>query len=176
MSCKNTDFKDVDFSKSESKSSLSGLNETDELLIRLMQDGIPLTHSPFSEYARQLGISEEDVVIRIQALLENDKIRRFGASVGHLVIGFTANAMCVWNVPADCVSDVGQRMASFDEVSHCYERPASAEWPYNMYTMIHGKSAKDCEAVASKISKVTGISEYKLVFSEKEFKKTGVRI
>ncbi|MDV0446272.1 hypothetical protein MsAg5_01010 [Methanosarcinaceae archaeon Ag5] len=155
---------------------LPGLDETDEKLIRLMQDGISFIHSPYLEYATALGISEEEVVARIQRLLTDRKIRRFGASVGHLVIGFTANAMCVWDVPEDRIDETGRLMASFDEVSHCYERPWSTEWPYNMYTMIHGKSAADCEAVAAKISNATGIADYKLVFSEKEFKKTGVRI
>ncbi|WP_338098521.1 siroheme decarboxylase subunit beta [Methanolapillus ohkumae] len=152
------------------------MDDTDEKLIRLMQDGIEFTHAPFLEYANVLGISEEEVVFRIKTLAEQKKIRRFGASIGHLVIGFTANAMCVWDVAPSKVSDTGKIMASFDEVSHCYERPRTAEWPYNMYTMIHGRSTEECEAVAVRISEAVGIADYKLVFSEKEFKKTGVRI
>ena len=151
-------------------------DETDEKLIRLIQDGIELTHSPFSKCAEELGISEDEVVFRLKNLTAQKKIRRFGASIGHIALGFTANGMGVWDVAPDKINEIGRIMASFDEVSHCYERPRSAEWPYNMYTMIHGRSQEECYAAAEKISKAVGISEYKLVFSDRELKKKGVRI
>ena len=151
-------------------------DETDEKLIRLIQDGIELTHSPFARCAEKLGISEDEVVRRLKNLTAQKKIRRFGASIGHIALGFTANGMGVWDVAPDKIDEIGRKMASFDEVSHCYERPRSAEWPYNMYTMIHGRSQEECYAAAEKISKAVGIAEYKLVFSERELKKKGVRI
>ena len=162
---------------SESSAHFQNLtDETDEKLIRLIQDGIELTHSPFSKCAAELGISEDEVVSRLKNLTAQKKIRRFGASIGHIALGFTANGMGVWDVAPGQINEIGKIMASFDEVSHCYERPRSAEWPYNMYTMIHGRSQEECYAAAEKISKAAGIPEYKLVFSEKEFKKKGVRI
>ena len=151
-------------------------DETDEQLIRLIQDGIALTHSPFASCAEELGISEDDVIARLKNLKAQRKIRRFGASIGHIALGFTANGMGVWDVAPEKIDEVGRKMAAFDEVSHCYERPRSAEWPYNMYTMIHGRSQEECYAAALKISRDVGISEYKLVFSESELKKKGVRI
>ncbi|MDV0445329.1 hypothetical protein MmiAt1_09030 [Methanimicrococcus sp. At1] len=154
----------------------SDMDETDEKLIRLIQDGIEFTHAPFAKAAGELGISEDEVVSRLKKLVEEKKIRRFGASIGHIALGFTANGMGVWDIPADRIEEVGKKMASFDEVSHCYQRPRSAEWPYNMYTMIHGRSQEECKAAAEKISKAVGITDYKLVFSEKELKKKGVRI
>ncbi|MDR2944439.1 MAG: AsnC family transcriptional regulator [Methanosarcinales archaeon] len=154
----------------------SGMDETDEKLIRLTQDGIEFTHAPFEKAAAELGISEEEIVRRLKRLTEERKIRRFGASIGHIALGFTANGMGVWDVPEDKIEEIGQKMASFHEVSHCYRRPRSDEWPYNMYTMIHGRTTEECLAVAENISTAVGISEYKLVFSERELKKKGVRI
>lgn len=154
----------------------SDMDETDEKLIRLIQDGIEFTHSPFAAAADELGISEGEIVRRLEKLIEEKKVRRFGASIGHIALGFTANGMGVWDIPEDKIEEIGKKMAAFDEVSHCYHRPRSAEWPYNMYTMIHGRSVEECKAAADKISKAVGIPEYKLVFSEKELKKKGVRI
>jgi len=151
-------------------------DETDEKLIRLIQDGIELTHLPFAKCAEELGISEDEVMNRLKNLVAHKKIRRFGASIGHIALGFKANGMGVWIVPKNQTEEIGKKMASFDEVSHCYERPQSADWPYNMYTMIHGRTQEECYAAAEKISKAVGISEYKLVFSERELKKKGVRI
>ena len=151
-------------------------DETDEKLIRLIQDGIDLTHAPFAACSEELGISEDEAVSRLNRLIEDKMIRRFGASIGHIALGFTANGMGVWIVPKDRIEEIGQQMASFDEVSHCYERPSSADWPYNMYTMIHGRSQEECYAAAENISRAVGLSEYKLVFSERELKKKGVRI
>lgn len=154
----------------------SDMDETDEKLIRLIQDGIEFTHAPFAAAAEELGISEDEIVVRLKKLNEQKKIRRFGASIGHIALGFTANGMGVWDIPEDKIEEIGQKMASFHEVSHCYHRPRSAEWPYNMYTMIHGRTQEECYAAAEKISKVVGIPEYRLVFSERELKKKGVRI
>ena len=152
------------------------MDETDEKIIRLIQDGIDFTHSPFAACAAEIGISEDEVVARLQNLTAQKKIRRFGASIGHIALGFTANGMGVWHIPKEKTEEIGKKMASFDEVSHCYERPMSEDWPYNMYTMIHGRSQEECYAAAEKISKEVGISEYKLVFSARELKKKGVRI
>ncbi|MCL2549426.1 MAG: Lrp/AsnC family transcriptional regulator [Methanimicrococcus sp.] len=152
------------------------VDEADEKLIRLIQDGIEFEHSPFEKCAEELGVSEEEVVARLKDLIENKMVRRFGASIAHIALGFTANAMGVWDISRDRVEEVGRKMASFDEVSHCYERPPSADWPYNMYTMIHGRSQEECRAAAEKISEAVGAADYKLVFSERELKKKGVRI
>lgn len=84
--------------------------------------------------------------------------------------------MCTWNVPDDRVEEVGALMAGFAEVTHCYERPRYPGWKYNLFTMIHAYSREECEKVASEISIATGIKDYSILFSEKEFKKTGVRL
>lgn len=152
------------------------MTEIQKQILLLTQEGIPITSSPYHEIAQQLGITEEDVVKQIILMKEKGIIRRFGASIGHRDIGITANAMCVWNVPDEKVEDVGRLMASIDDVTHCYARPRYPGWPYNLFTMVHSYSRDDCLDIAKEISKSTGIGDYKVMFSEKEFKKTGIRL
>ncbi len=152
------------------------MDKTDVKLLKLVQDGIPITHSPFKGFAAELGISEQEIVDRLKNLQKAGKIRRFAASIGHRAIGITANAMCVWNVPDEQIEKIGNMMAEFPEVTHCYERPRYPDWQYNLFTMVHSYNSEDCEKVAEKISKATGIKDYTLFFSDKEFKKTGVRL
>jgi DNA-binding Lrp family transcriptional regulator len=152
------------------------MDAIDEQILIATQDGIPLTGSPFKDIAQRLGLSEEEVVERIRLMKEKGMIRRFGASIGHRDIGILANAMCIWNVPEERVEDVGRIMASFPEVTHCYERPRRPGWEYNLFTMVHSYTREDCEQVAARISESTGIKDYRLLFSEREFKKTGVRL
>jgi len=130
------------------------MDDLDLKLIKLTQDGIDLVPEPFGKIALELAIPVAEVIDRTRALVESGVVRRFGASIGHRVLGIVANAMCVWNVPDDRVEEVGAVMAGFGEVTHCYE----------------------CERTAHDISRATGISDYMLLFSEREFKKTGVRI
>lgn len=152
------------------------VDEIDIRLIKQVQDGIPLVERPYKEIGETLGLSEEEVISRLQNLLEGKKIRRFAASVAHRKIGITSNAMCVWKVPGERVDEVGKVMANFPEVTHCYERPTFPDWPYNLFTMIHGYTDKECEKVIEDIKKQTGIEEYVILYSEKEFKKVGTRI
>ena len=148
----------------------------DEKIIKMTQNGIPLNRSPFADIARELGITEQEIIDRLKKMKDEEIIRRFGASIGHRDIGIVANAMCVWNVPDERTEEVGTIMAGFPEVTHCYERPRAPGWDYNLFTMVHSYTKEDCEEVASRISAATDIKDYKLLFSDREFKKTGVRL
>jgi len=152
------------------------MDKIDTLLLKLTQDGIPIIPEPFRDIARELGIPAEEVIDRFEDMIRKNTIRRFGASIGHRAIGFTANAMGTWNVPDDRVEEVGAIMAGFPEVTHCYERPRYPDWPYNLFTMIHAYTREECERIAKQISKATGIKDYAILYSEREFKKTGVRL
>jgi len=152
------------------------MDKIDIGLLKSTQDGIPITSEPFRQIALKLGISEDEVMERLASMMKEGAIRRFGASIGHRAIGITANAMCTWNVPDENVEEVGALMAGFAEVTHCYERPRYPGWKYNLFTMIHAYSRDECEKVAKEISIATGIRDYSILFSEKEFKKTGVRL
>jgi DNA-binding Lrp family transcriptional regulator len=152
------------------------MDKIDRLLLKSTQDGIPIVPEPFLEISKEIGIPEDEVITRLERLVKNGVIRRFGASIGHRSIGITANAMCTWNVPDERVEEVGAIMAGFPEVTHCYERPRFPGWKYNLFTMVHAYSREECEKIAREISIATGIKDYGILFSEREFKKTGVRL
>lgn len=152
------------------------MDKIDIKILKLTQDGIPIVPEPFKHIAEDLCISENDVLDRLNNLVKEGVIRRFGASIGHRAIGITANAMCTWNVPDEKVEEVGAIMAGFPEVTHCYERPRYPDWKYNLFTMVHAYSRDECEKIAKEISLSTGIKDYSILFSEREFKKTGVRL
>jgi DNA-binding Lrp family transcriptional regulator len=150
------------------------VDRLDKEIIRLIQGDLPLDVTPFSVMAETIGISEEAFITRVQAMKDQGIIRRFGATLRHQEAGFRSNAMVTWLVPDDRIEEVGQIMAGFREVSHCYQRRPQKDWKYNLFTMVHGNSKKDCIRIARMISKKTKISNYRLLFSEKEFKKTSM--
>ncbi|MDD2666475.1 MAG: AsnC family transcriptional regulator [Methanocellales archaeon] len=152
------------------------MDDMDVKLLKLTQDGIPLIPTPFAEIATSLGISEEEVTTRLKKLRDTGIIHRFGASIAHRRVGIVANAMCVWAVPSERVDEVGGIIASFDEVTHCYERLRSNKWGYNVFAMVHGHDKEECKAIAERIAEATGIYDYEMLFSERELKKVGLQI
>ena len=151
------------------------LTETEKKLIRIIQDDMPVAEQPYKAIAEQLGTTEAEVIAKIKEFREKGYIRRFGAKLRHREAGIMANGMVIGIDSKEDVQRVGKIMASFKEVTHCYERPTFSDWPYNVYTMIHGKTREDCEAVAKRISEAAGIKDYKMLYSTKEFKKTSMK-
>ncbi|MGQ9919785.1 MAG: siroheme decarboxylase subunit beta [Desulfobacca sp.] len=151
------------------------LTALEEKVIRSLQRDLPVTARPFQEVAEELGLSEEELTTIIRRLMEQGYIRRFGATIRHRLSGFQANAMAAWSVPADRLAEVGALMAACREVTHCYERQGTDIWPYNLYTMIHGKTQEECEAIAQRLAAAAGIQDYVLLFSDAELKKTTMR-
>lgn len=151
------------------------LTEQDKQIIRELQNGLPLVSRPFKHMAEKLEMTEEDFIEKIRFFIENGQIRRFGAAVRHQDLGYVANAMVVWDVPADKVSEVGPVMAGFEEVTHCYQRPRYPGWPYNLFTVVHGQNKEECVLAAERISRATGMENYRLLFSTAELKKSSMR-
>jgi DNA-binding Lrp family transcriptional regulator len=151
------------------------LSELDKKVIRGLQRDLPVCPQPFLEIAQELGMEEEVLAGIIQKLMDQGYIRRFGATIRHRISGFQANAMVAWAVPAEAVERVGAQMAAAREVTHCYERQVSGDWPYNVFTMIHGKTQEECEAIARRMATETDIQDYALLFSDAELKKTTMR-
>ncbi|MCW2278474.1 AsnC family transcriptional regulator [Heliophilum fasciatum] len=149
--------------------------EKDKELIRLLQDDLPLTSRPYQAIGEQIGLTEEEVLAAVQRLKDTGAMRRLGVALRHREVGYTANGMGCWNVPEEKADEIGKIMAGFREVSHCYQRPRFEGWPYSHFTMIHGTTREDCEAVAKRISEATGITDYRLLFSTVELKKTSMR-
>jgi DNA-binding Lrp family transcriptional regulator len=151
------------------------IDDIDKKIIQLSQGDLPLDLKPFSLLAQKIGIPEEELLSRVKSLKERGVIRRFGATLRHQEAGFGSNAMVAWKVPENKVDEVGSAMAGFREVTHCYQRQVEKDWLYNLYTMIHGESREECYRIAKRISQETGIRDYVLLFSEKEFKKTSMK-
>jgi siroheme decarboxylase len=150
------------------------IDDLDKKIIGLIQGDIPIDPRPFAVMADEIGISEDQFIGRLKSLVEDGTIRRFGATLYHRSAGIRSNAMVAWFVPEDRIEETGRALANFKEVTHCYQRTPQKDWKYNLYTMIHGQNDSDCRAIAERMSKSVGISEYILLFSEKEFKKTSM--
>jgi len=152
------------------------MDDLDRRILRALQDGLPIVPEPYDAVAAELAISPEVLLERLRGMLERGEVRRMGASIAHRAAGFAANAMCVWSVPPGEVEAFGRLTAGFDEVTHCYDRAGTREWPYNVYAMIHGRAKADCEAVIRRICDRTGQRDYVVLYSTREFKKTWTRL
>jgi siroheme decarboxylase len=143
--------------------------------VRALQNDLPIEPRPFKKVAELFSMTEDLLLDRARDFIRRGLMRRFAATLRHRHAGFAANAMGVWIVPEDRAEEVGRIMAEFQAVSHCYQRPTYPEWPYSIFTMIHGHNREECEAIATDISEATGITDYRLLYSTKEYKKIRVR-
>jgi siroheme decarboxylase len=151
------------------------LSELELAVIRIVQEDLPNVERPFAEQGAAIGVDEETILATIRSFKERKLMRRFAAVMNHRSAGFKANAMGVWAVPDDQLEQIGPQMATFSAVSHCYRRPTYDDWPYSVFTMVHGRSARDCEATIEAIRDETGVDEYCLLWSVKEYKKVRLR-
>ena len=151
------------------------IDQVDKKIISLTQGDIPLDERPFAVMAEKIGITEEEFLRRITDLKKRGIIRRFGATLRHQEAGYRSNAMVAWLVPEDRIEEVGKILAGFRGVTHCYERRPQKDWPYNLYTMIHGSNREECYQMAERMSRKAQIKDFTLLFSEEEFKKTSMK-
>ena len=147
------------------------LSEDDIATVRATQGPMPVVPEPFAPAAERLGVPVETVLERLASLKERAGLRRVAAILYHRRAGFSANGMGVWAVPEGEILETGKRMAAFRGISHCYERPTYADWPYSVFTMAHGRSKEECDAILDSISAATGITERATLYSSTEFKK-----
>ncbi len=151
------------------------LSDLERRVINELQQDLPLVSAPFATVAERLKISEADLQTRCRSLLERGIIRRFGASLNHRQVGYTANAMTCWVVPPGMVDAAGKKLAALGEVSHCYERKTNPSWPYNLFAMIHAHDKETCRQIADRVSQETGLGDYISLFSTREFKKMRIK-
>ncbi|MDH4183168.1 MAG: Lrp/AsnC family transcriptional regulator [Nitrospinota bacterium] len=141
-----------------------------------LQGMLPLSLTPFADIAAKLGMEEDEVIARIRDYGEKIYYRRFGATLRHQKAGFKANGMGIWSVPEEAQRQaIGEKLASFTEVSHAYERPSFEGWPFHIFTMIHGQTEEEVRDIAKRMSATVGITDYEVLFSIREFKKTSMR-
>ncbi len=148
--------------------------EDDKKFIRELQKDLDIVDRPFLNAAKKLGMTEEQVFEKLKQYEEIGVMRRFAAILRHRDVGFVANGMIVWKVPEERITEVGEKLGAFPQVSHCYQRPVYADWPYNVFSMIHCKSQDEAQEMAKTIQNQINVDEYKILFSAREFKKTRV--
>ncbi|MGV0974788.1 MAG: Lrp/AsnC family transcriptional regulator [Azonexus sp.] len=160
-------------------SGLPRLDEIDRALIVATQGGLPLVARPYQAIGEQIGIAGDEVVCRLQAMLESGIIRRIGAVPNHYAIGWTANGMTVWDVADERVDELGAGVGALEFVTHCYRRPrALPDWPYNLFAMVHGASRVEVADKAAVIATLLGAEcrANEILFSTRILKKSGLRI
>lgn len=150
------------------------LNEREKKVIAAIQGDIPICDRPYRTLADRIGLSEEALLETLTDLRRRDLIRRFGATLRHQKSGYSANAMGAWQVDETRVEEVGQIMAACRQISHCYRRNPSGDWPYNLYTMIHAESEDACWDIARGIAEQAAVGKFTLLFSRRELKKTSM--
>jgi siroheme decarboxylase len=146
-------------------------DEFDIEVIRATQGNMPVIPEPYAPAAEQLGISQTRLLEHLAAMQERRLLRRVAAILFHRRAGFSANGMGVWKVPDDQIMELGPQMAAFRGISHCYQRPTYQDWPYSIFTMAHGRSKDECDAILDSIADQTGIDERATLYSSTEFKK-----
>lgn len=161
---------------------MSGMTDEEKRVARQVQGDIPLDKRPFAAIARSLGMEEGDVIRILKRLQEKGFMRRFGAVLKHTSAGFSENAMVVWAVPEERCEEIGSLLASYSEISHCYERTPPLEGVYNLFTMVHltgggpeeTGTADRMDAFVGTISSAIGIGEYQILRSLEELKKSSM--
>jgi DNA-binding Lrp family transcriptional regulator len=145
--------------------------ELDIATIRALQGDMPVIPEPYAPAAAELGIDQSALLEQLESMRERRALRRVAAILFHRRAGFSANGMGVWNVPEERVMELAPRMASYRGISHCYQRPTYADWPYSVFTMAHGRSQEECDAILTSIAGDTGIEDRRTLYSSTEFKK-----
>ena len=146
-------------------------DELDIAVIRALQGDMPVVEEPYAPGAAEVGLSQERLLDHLAGMRERGLLRRVAAILYHRRAGFSANGMGVWKVPDEQIAEIGCQMAAVRGISHCYQRPTYEDWPYSVFTMAHGRSKEECDAVLDAIAERTGIHERATLYSSTEFKK-----
>ncbi len=155
----------------------SQIDRSDRQLLAAMENGLELVARPFQQVARRMGWCETDVLARLSALVESGVVSRFGLVLRHRHFGYAANAMVVWDIPDDRIAEYGRSFAAHDFVTLCYERPRRAGWPYNLFTMIHGRERTAALAhVAQLAASAPDVRAHEVLFSQRCFRQRGARL
>lgn len=171
-----------DAARQEEGPVISGIRTAQDLTqdeiaaVRVLQRDLPIVECPFQAFATKYGIPQETLFEYAADFQKRGIMRRYSAVLRHRSAGFSANAMGVWIVPEERLEEVGITIAGYASVSHCYQRPSyPPDWPYNLFSMVHGRTTDDCETVLDEISKKTGIVSFTMLYSTKEYKKVRVK-
>jgi DNA-binding Lrp family transcriptional regulator len=150
------------------------LDNLDKRIIAVMQGEFPLVAEPYKDLARRIGITERQLLDKLVEYRQSGRLRKMGGVLRHREIGYAANALCTWKVPEERLKEVGRFMSAYKAVTHCYARIPQPQMPYNFYAMLHAHSREECQALAAELSQGAGLSDYQLLFSTREWKKTSM--
>ncbi len=152
-------------------------DERDVAVIRATQGPMEAVERPYDAAAAELGIGVEELLEQLRGMVERRLLRRVAALLHHRRAGFSANGMGVWKVPEEEILETGKRMAAFRGISHCYQRPTYDDWPYSIFTMAHGRSKQECDAILDSIAAECGIglADRAVLYSSTEYKKIRLR-
>jgi len=145
-------------------------------VVKCVQEDLPLVKRPFLVWAGGLDMEEQRLLDLLTDWVNRGIMRRFAAILNHRQVGFSANGMVVWSCPEERLDQDGKKLATFNEVSHCYHRPGFSDWPYNLYAMIHGRSLDECYATASRLSAAIDNRDFQVLVSTREFKKIRLKL
>jgi DNA-binding Lrp family transcriptional regulator len=151
------------------------LTDRDKDFIRELQKDLEIIPEPFKALAENLSVTTADLFVKAKEYEQIGVMRRFAAILRHRDAGFSANGMVVWNVPEEKVDEIGYKLASFPQISHCYQRPSYPDWRFNLFSMIHARTLEAAETIAAEMSEMVGIKDYRILFSSREFKKERVK-
>lgn len=155
------------------------MDATDRRIVQATQAGLPLVPQPYHAVAAALGLTPEEVMARLTRLQAEGAIRRIGVVPNHYALGYRANGMAVWDVPDEQVDALGARVAALGLASHCYRRPRRPpDWPYSLFTMVHGRTREEALRGVEAIAAVLGPAarRHEVLFSTRILKKTGLRL
>ena len=159
--------------------SADDLAQLDRRIVLATQAGLPLDARPYHRLAAELGVEPDVLMDRFRVMLDEGRIRRIGVVPNHYRLGYSANAMSVWDVPDGNIRAIGKQVGQLDIVSHCYHRPRQLpDWPYNLFAMVHGHSQEEVRHKVDQISRLLGdkVRQHDVLFSTRILKKTGLRI
>ena len=147
------------------------LSEIERRILAVLQGGFPRSQTPYQDIADLVGIDTKELLEILESWKKEGKLRRIGSIVDHFKVGFSGGAMVAWQVEPERIEQVGTKLAGFAEVTHAYERVTAKNWPYNLYTMVHGADIQEVERIVKRMSEACGISDYRVLVTEKELKK-----
>jgi DNA-binding Lrp family transcriptional regulator len=147
------------------------LSDIEIKILAVLQTGFPRSQTPYKDVAERVGIETKQLLAILKDWMQEGKLRRIGSIVDHFKVGISAGAMVAWRVEPERIEHVGTKLAGFKQVTHAYERRIAENWPFNIYTMVHGADIKEVEQTVKHMSQACGVSNYRILITQKELKK-----
>jgi len=147
------------------------ISDIERRILAVLQGGFPRSETPYADMADLVGIDTKQLLAVLDNWKRQGKLRRIGSIVDHFKMGLSAGAMVAWRVEPERIEQAGTKLAGFKEVTHAYERKTAANWPYNLYTMVHGADIQEVEQIVERMSRACRVSDYRILTTKRELKK-----